>query len=128
MCIHIAINKMYLCSLSITHPKTLQHHLIHNVGISKLLTHMTAQTLYAVFLEHYKLGFTHEENKSPTCQIPPNVGLCLLSLVMARNYNQVKKPMRTTGMQMSIREMVSLCAESLLPYKPTVLAAGYRQS
>ncbi len=47
LCIQNAINKMHLCSLSITYacpyhnPTAIMGHSIHNVDISKLLTHTT---------------------------------------------------------------------------------------
>jgi len=49
-----AINKMHLCSLSITYacpyhnPTATMGHSIHNVDISKLLTHTTPYTLSAI--------------------------------------------------------------------------------
>ncbi len=54
LCIQNAINKMHLCSLSITYacpyhnPIATMGHLIHNVDISKPLTHMTPYTLSAI--------------------------------------------------------------------------------
>ncbi len=54
LCIQNAINKMHLCSLSITYacpyhnPTATMGHSIHNVDISKLLTHMTPYTLSAI--------------------------------------------------------------------------------
>ncbi len=52
LCIQNAINKMHLCSLSITYtcpyPTTTMGHLIHNVDISKPLTHTTLFTLSAI--------------------------------------------------------------------------------
>ena len=54
LCIQNVINKMHLCSLSITYacpyhnPAATMGHLIHNVDISKPLTHMTPYTLSAI--------------------------------------------------------------------------------
>ena len=54
LCIQNAINKMHLCSLSITHacpyhnPTATMGHSIHNVDISKPLTHTTPYTLSAI--------------------------------------------------------------------------------
>ncbi len=51
LCIQNAINKMHMCSLSITHacpyhnPTATMGHLIHNVDISEPLTHTTTSTL-----------------------------------------------------------------------------------
>ncbi len=53
LCIQNAINKMHPCSLSITYacpyhnPTATMGHLIHNVDISKPLTHMTPSALYS---------------------------------------------------------------------------------
>ncbi len=54
LCIQNAINKMHLCSMSITYacpyhyPTTTTGHSIHNVDISKLLTHTTPSMLSAI--------------------------------------------------------------------------------
>ena len=54
LCIQNAINKMHLCSLSITYacpyhnPTATMGHSIHNVDISKPLTHTTPHTLSAI--------------------------------------------------------------------------------
>ncbi|XP_070408551.1 uncharacterized protein [Nothobranchius furzeri] len=78
LCIQNVINKMHLCSLSITdacpyhNPTTTMGHSIHNIDISKALTHSTSHTLSAICPEQCKPRFIHEENTSPTCQTPSN--------------------------------------------------------
>ncbi len=70
LCIQNAINKMHLCSLSITYacpyhnPTATMGHSIHNVDISKPLTHTTPHTLSAICPVQWKLGFIHEEIQS----------------------------------------------------------------
>ncbi len=107
-----AINKMHLCSLSITYacpyhnPTTTLGHSIHNVDISKPLTQTMPYTLSAICSVQWKPGFIREENTSPKCQTPSNVSICPLKLVMTTNCSQVETPMRTTSMQMSFPETV----------------------
>ncbi len=54
LCIQNAINKMHLCLLSITYacpyhnPTATMGHSIHNIDISKPLTHTTLYTLSAI--------------------------------------------------------------------------------
>ncbi len=139
LCIQNAINKMHLCSLSITYacpyhnPTATMGHSIHNVDISKPLTHTTPYTLPAICPVQRKPGFIHEENTSPKCQMPSNVSICPLKSVTTTNCSQVETLMRTTSMQMSFPEKVSdSCAEILWLCKPIVAAAvrvaGLRRS
>ncbi len=85
-----AINKMHLCSLSITYtcpyhnPTATMGHSNHNVDISKPLTHTTPCTV------QWKLGFIHDENTSPKCQMPSNVRICPLKSVTMTNCSQVE--------------------------------------
>ncbi len=70
LCIQNVINKMHLCSLSITYacpyhnPTTTMGHSIHNVDISKPLTHMTPYTLSAIWPVQWKPGFIWREHLS----------------------------------------------------------------
>ncbi len=112
------INKMHLCSLSITYicpyhnPTATMGHSIQNVDISKLLTHAMPYKLSAICPLQWKPGFIREENTSPKCQTPSNVSIYPLKSVTTTNCSQVKTPMRTTSMQMSFPETVSdsLCS------------------
>ncbi len=139
LCIQNAINKMHLCSLSITYawpyhnPTATMGHSIHNVDFSKPLTHTTPYTLSAICPVQWKPGFIREENTSPKCQTPSNVSICPLKSVTTTNCSQVETPMRTTSMQMSFPEtFLTVCAEILWLCKPIVAAAvrvaGLRRS
>ncbi len=122
LCIQNAINKMHLCSLSITcacpyhNPTATMGHSIHNVDFSKPLTHTTPYTLSTICPVQWKPGFIREENTSPKCQTQSNVTICPLKSVTTTNCSQVETPMRTTSMQMSFPETVSdsLCRNSLV--------------
>ncbi len=105
------------CSLSITNacpyhnPTATMGHSMHNVDISKLLTHTTPYTPSAIWP-----GFIREENTSPKCQTPSNVSICTLKSVAMTNCIQVETLMRKTSMQMSFPQTVSdsLCRNSLV--------------
>ncbi len=122
LCIQNAINKMHLCSLSITYacpyhnPTATMGHSIHSADISKPLSHMRPYTLSAICPVQWKPRFIREEKTSPKCQTPLNVSICSLKSVTTTNCCQVETPMRTTSMQMSFTETVSdsLCRNSLV--------------
>ncbi len=122
LCIQNAINKMHLYSLSIIYacpyhkPTATMGHSIHNVNISKQLTHTMPYMLSAICPVQWKPVFIREENTSPKCQTPSNVSICPLKSVTTTNCSQVETPMRTTSMQMSFPETVSdsLCRNSLV--------------
>ncbi len=113
---------MHLCSLSITYacpyhnPTATMGHSIHNVDISKSLTHMMPYTLSTICPIQWKPGFIREENTSPKCRTPSNVSVCSLKSVTTMNCSQVETPMRKMRMQMSFPETVSdsLCRNSLV--------------
>ncbi len=138
LCSQNAINKMHLCSLSITYacpyfnPTATMGHSIHNVDISKPLTHTMPYTLFAICPVQWKLGFIREENTSLKCQTPSNVSICPLKSVTTMNCSQVETPMRMTSMQMSFPEIVSGCTEIIWLCKSIVAAAvrvaGLRRS
>ncbi len=107
------ITKMHLCSLSITYacpyhnPTATMGHSIHNIDISKPLSHTTPYTLSAICPVQWKPGFIREENTSPKCQTPSNVSICPLKSITATNCSQVETLMRTMNIQMSFPETVS---------------------
>ncbi len=82
-------------------------HSIHNIDISKPLTHTMPYMLSAICPVQWKPGFIREENTSPKCQMPSNVSICPLKSITTTNCSQVETLMRTTSMQMSFPEMVS---------------------
>ncbi len=119
LCIQNAINKMHLCSLSITYacpyhnPTATMGHSIHNVDISKPFTHTMPYTLSAICPIQWKPGFIREENTSLKCQMTSNVPLKSLTTT---NCSQVETQMRTKSMQMTLPETLSdsVCRNSLV--------------
>ncbi len=113
LCIQNAINKMHLCSLSITYacpyhnPTATMGHSIQNVDISKPLNHTTLYTLSAICPVQWKPGFIREGNTSPKCHTPSNVSICPLNSVTTTNCSQVETPMWMTSMQLSFPKTVS---------------------
>ncbi len=130
---------MHLCSLSITYactyhnPTATMGYSIHNVDISKPLTHMTPYTLSAICPVQWKPGFIREENTSPKCQMPSNVSICSLKSVTTTNCSQVETRWgRRACRWASLRRFLTVCAEILWLCKPIVAAAvrvaGLRRS
>ncbi|KAJ8333855.1 hypothetical protein SKAU_G00411740 [Synaphobranchus kaupii] len=75
LCIQIAMDTMHLSSLPVEYACPYQHptttgHFVHNVNISKPLTHATPYTLPAICPVQLKLRFISEEDHSPACQWP----------------------------------------------------------
>ncbi len=139
LCIQNAINKIHLCSLSITYtcpyhnPTATMGHSIHNIDISKPLTHTTPYTLSAICPVQWKPGLIREENTSPKCQTPSNVSICPLKSVTTMNCSQVETRWgRWACRWASLRRFLTVCAEILWLCKPIVAAAvrvaGLRQS
>ncbi len=97
-------------------PTTTMGHSIHNIDISKPLTHSTSYTLSANCPVQWKPGFIRDENTSQKCQTPSNVSIWPLKSVTTTNCSQVETPMRTTSTPMSFPETVSdsLCRNSLV--------------
>ncbi len=99
---------------------------IHNVDISKPLTHTTLYMLPAICPVQWKPGFIREENNSPKCQTPSNVSICPLKSVTLTNWGQ------RTCRWASLRRFLAVCAEILWLCKLIVTAvvrvAGFRWS
>ncbi len=97
LCIQNAINKIHLCSFSITYtcpyhkPTASMGHSIHNVDICKPLTHTTPVCHLPCTV---KTGIhLWRVNTSPKCQTPSNVSICPLNSVTTTNCSQVEIPM-----------------------------------
>ncbi len=127
LCIQNAINKMHLCSLSITYacpyhnPTATMGHSIHNIDISKPLPYTTPYSLFTFCPVQGKPGLIHEENTSPKCQTPSNVSICHSSWLRWRT--AVRPRPRWACRWASLRRFLTVCAEILWLCKPIVAAA-----
>ncbi len=130
---------MHLCSLSITYtcpyhnPTATMSHSIHNIDISKLLTHTTPNTLSTICPVQWKPAFIHEENTSPKCQTPSNVSICPLKSVTTTNWTVRSRPRwgQRACRWACLRRFQTFCAEIIWLCKPIVAVAiqvtGLRQ-
>ncbi len=97
LCIQNAINKMHLCSLSITYtcpylnPTATMGHSIHTLT-SANRSPIRCHTASVICPVQWKPGFIHEKNTSPKCQTPSNVSICPLKSLTTTNCSQVKYP------------------------------------
>ncbi len=116
LCIKNAINKMHLCSLSITWTPLPSWANLSTTLTSANRSPIRRHTVTAICPVQWNPGFMCEENTSSKCQMPLNVSICPLKTVTTTNCSQVETPMRTTSMQMSFPETVSdsLCRNSLV--------------
>ena len=104
LCIHNAIDKMQLSSLSVAYACP-----YHN------LTATMGHTTSVICPGQLKPGFIREEHTSTACQWPSKVCYVCYESVTMPNCSQVKTPMRMKSTQMSLPETVSysLCRNSL---------------
>ncbi len=109
------LNKMQLCSLSITYACP-----YHNPTATQFTTLTSANRSLTRRHTRCLPSALYSENRDSSvkrkCQTPSNVSICSLKSVTMMNCSQVETPMRTTSMQMSFPEMVSdsLCSNSLV--------------
>ena len=112
LCIQIAIDEVQLCSLSVAYacpfhnPITTMGHSVHNVDISKPLTHTTSYMLSAICPGQLKLGFIREEYTSPGWQWSSKGSNCPQKSVMTPNCSHVKTLVRMTTTQIIFPETV----------------------
>ena len=132
LCLQNAINITHLCSLSITYacpyhiPATTMGHSIHNVDISKPLTHTTQHTLSTICPKQWKPGFIREENASPTCQTLSNVSIAHSSRLRWRTAIRSRPRWGWQACRWaSLRWFLTVCAEILWLCKPIVEVLGW---
>lgn len=115
---------MQLCSLSMTNaspyhssPVAIGH--FHNLDISKALTHATPFSLSAIFPAKTKLRFIRVGNTSPKC--------CQMRTFAHSSWFRSGPGWgRQAWRWASLRRFLTVCAEVLWFYRPSVAAAGPR--
>ncbi len=140
LCIQNVINKMHLCSLSITfacpyHNSTAtMGHSIHNIDINKPLTHTMPYTLSAICPVQWKPGFICEE-RTPLQSAKRHRMWAFAHSSRLRRWTAVRsRPRwgRRACRWVSLRRFLTVCAEILWLCNPIVAAAvrvaGLRQS
>ncbi len=125
-----AINKMHLCSFSITYACPYHNPHRHYGPLDPQCWHQ--QTAHPHDVIHavchlpctVKPGFIREENTSPKCQTPSNVRHLPLKLVTMMNCSQFETRWgRRACRWASLRRFLTGCAEILWLCKPIVAAA-----
>ncbi len=115
------INKMHLCSLSITYAcpyhNPYRHHgpLDPQRWVQQTAHPQTPYTLSAICPVQWKPGFIREENTSPKCQTPSNVWAFAHSSLLRRWTAVRLRPRwgRRACRWASLRRFLTVCAENL---------------
>ncbi len=137
LCIQNAINKMHLCLFSITHacpyhnPTATMGHSIHNIEISKPLTHTTPYMLSALYSEN----LDSPVKRTPLQSTRRHRMWAFAHSSQSRRLTAVRpRPRwgRRSCKWASLRRFLTVCAEILWLCKPIVAAAvrvaGLRRS